>query len=427
MIPLKQIIQQNQLLPMTIILKLLYQLTQILNTINFEGYTIQNLKIEDLIARESGELEKLDIFIPSDIILKESNPNNEEHILNQLKDICNFFQVFQVIKFGLSPLDIHKTQNFEEILLYILKKLNIDLSKDNWREQCLQIIYGLEINHVQEFNKGLTYIYHVKVPYYINSKHDQIIIKWIHQKEQKQKRLTEVDNYKNLKRQTQFNNKNLIDLFCYTLDVDDSTLLFLQQYSLTLKDYTKNSDGKLNMKEKMKICSKLADELKKLHDQNKIHRDLKPENIMVTGKDTYTDRFYEITDQNINQIDKLQWQIIDFESVIEKGGIDEFVGTKQYIPPENMQGKPYQESYDIWQMGLCFLYFITQQDVQYKKSAEKRNANLWKLVDKLKDKQNMAFYSETMHSIISKMVSIKPQERPKLEAVIKDLNAAIIN
>ncbi|CAD8173800.1 unnamed protein product [Paramecium octaurelia] len=418
MIPLQQIIEQKQLVPVTIILKLLYQLTLILNTIHYEGKNIGNLRMEELLVREIGELEKLDIFIRQNII-KEDKQNNEQPILNQLKII--------LIKFGLNPLDINQTEDFEQILLYILRKLNIDLQKDNWREQILSIIYGLEITDVQYFNCGFTYIYRVKVPYYINTTHDQIIIKWIHQKEQTSKRLFEVENYKNLKQQNQLKNINQIDLFCYSLDINNSTLMFLQKYSLTLKDYTKISEGKLMIQEKMKICCKLADELKKLHDKNKIHRDLKPENIMVTGKDTYTDRLYDITVQNINDIDKLQWQIIDFESAIEKGETDDFRGTRNYLPPENMSGKAFKESYDIWQMGLCFLFFITQSEVSYKKDLEQRNAKIQELLNTLKDKKNIGSQSETMYRIISKMVSIKPEERPNLEAVIKELNSAIIN
>ncbi|CAD8086678.1 unnamed protein product [Paramecium primaurelia] len=407
LIPLIQLVQQNELLPMTQILKLMYQLTI--------RKKLEKIRMEDLFVNDCGQLNKLDIFIQQTLI-KEDRPKKEDDLLNLLKDI--------LIKFGLNPFNINKLKSFEEILDYILEKLNINLKKDDWRQQILQSIYGLEIKDSKCYNQNFTHIFSVKVPYYIQTKQDYILIKWVCVEDQKN-RLMEVENYKKLKIET--NNDNIKQLFCYNLELQNSTLLYLQKFSLTLKEYSERANSILNIKEKMKICSKLASELKKLHDRKKIHRDLKPENIMVTAKEIYTDKLHEITDQNINQIDQLQWSIIDYESNIEKGGKDNFRGTQNYLPPENMDDIPYEESYDIWQMGICFLEFMIKDNLHYTKNKDKRNQSIQQYLEKLKSKDNKSTYSIIMHEIISKMTNSDPKQRPKLEDVIKELNSALIN
>lgn len=78
-----------------------------------------------------------------------------------------------------------------------------------------------------------------------------------------------------------------------------------------------------------------------------------------------------------------------------------------------MNGKPYDESYDIWQMGMCFLDFMTLENPKYNnKKKEKREAHLMERLEKLKNKENKTMYSETMHRIISEMISFDPKKRP---------------
>ena len=57
-----------------------------------------------------------------------------------------------MIEIGFDHADVKKFNCFDDILLYILRMLNIDLNKSEWRKQILEIIYGLQITHHQDFN-----------------------------------------------------------------------------------------------------------------------------------------------------------------------------------------------------------------------------------------------------------------------------------
>ncbi|CAD8095508.1 unnamed protein product [Paramecium sonneborni] len=401
-IGLNEMIQKVGLLPVEIIYKLIYQLTLTLITIYQEQNFIENMTLNDLYVNEPQDNKILDIFIKSSLI-KKGEKNNQEIILNQLKNI--------LIRIGFQSIDVKSFQNFEAILKYILDNLKINLNDFSWRQKMLEIIYGLKITYCKEYNNNITWIFHAETPYYLDISSEKILVKWIHVNDQN-KRFAEIINYKELKNiQQTFNSAQL---YCYNLDIQNSTLMFLKKYSLTLKEYcTEFKDIIINIENKRRICCKLAIELQKLHDENKIHRDLKPENIMVIHKNS------EITKENLNEINQLEWSIIDFESNIEKGQKDDFKGTPYYQPPENMNGKPFDESYDIWQLGMCFYFLMTQEDPNFikKKTKEKYEKHLKKMLNKLTD-------SVLMHDIISDMAKYDSNLRPATREVINKLKSA---
>jgi serine/threonine protein kinase len=71
-----------------------------------------------------------------------------------------------------------------------------------------------------------------------------------------------------------------------------------------------------------------------LHENNLVHRDLKPENILV--------------DENNNI------KLCDFGWCVElsMGNRVTFCGTYEYMAPEIIKEKPYNQGIDVWSLGI---------------------------------------------------------------------------
>ncbi len=71
-----------------------------------------------------------------------------------------------------------------------------------------------------------------------------------------------------------------------------------------------------------------------LHDHNLVHRDLKPENLLI--------------DEN-NVI-----KLADYGACVEMtlGNRITFCGTYEYMAPEMLKEKPYNQGIDVWSLGI---------------------------------------------------------------------------
>jgi len=71
-----------------------------------------------------------------------------------------------------------------------------------------------------------------------------------------------------------------------------------------------------------------------LHENNLVHRDLKPENLLV---DEY----------NVVKLGDFGWCV-----EMALGNRVTFCGTYEYMAPEILKEKPYNQSIDIWSLGI---------------------------------------------------------------------------
>merc|ERR1719460_3168705 len=84
----------------------------------------------------------------------------------------------------------------------------------------------------------------------------------------------------------------------------------------------------------------VAEALRYCHGKHVIHRDIKPENILIGMKDTL-------------KISDFGWAVHAPTSRRET-----FCGTLDYLPPEMVHNKRYQNRVDIWGLGVLLYEFL---------------------------------------------------------------------
>ncbi|XP_035916652.1 aurora kinase B-like [Anopheles stephensi] len=99
--------------------------------------------------------------------------------------------------------------------------------------------------------------------------------------------------------------------------------------------------GRFDERRSARYISQVADALNYCHANNVIHRDLKPENILLTD------------DDNIKLAD-FGWSAHTNSNMRKT-----MCGTLDYLPPEMVDGKTYDDSVDQWCLGiLCYEFLV---------------------------------------------------------------------
>uniref|UniRef100_A0A3P8SSR4 Protein kinase domain-containing protein n=1 Tax=Amphiprion percula TaxID=161767 RepID=A0A3P8SSR4_AMPPE len=115
---------------------------------------------------------------------------------------------------------------------------------------------------------------------------------------------------------------------------------------LSLQDYLqeKNPRG-LTTRELRPILHQLATALSHLHSSGIIHADLKPPNVMVVNRHEQP----------------LKVKLIDFGVARLASAVDQgdWMGTLHYSAPEMLLGVPFNESVDMWALGLLMVELAT--------------------------------------------------------------------
>ena len=143
-----------------------------------------------------------------------------------------------------------------------------------------------------------------------------------------------------------------------------------------------------------------------LHSENIWHRDIKPENFLVFNRD----------------IHNLKIVICDFgysKKFMKDEKDDRFVGTPQFIAPEVVNHKLYDNKIDIFSLG-CSLFFMLTKKFVY--TSPRRNRAQWKL-----EAQNAAIHYEILNEkkisddaidLIRSMCQKDPNDRITIERAL---------
>ena len=97
-----------------------------------------------------------------------------------------------------------------------------------------------------------------------------------------------------------------------------------------------------------KITYQISKALDYLHTFGIVHRDLKPENIMIKGKLPY---------ESMDSIKIMDFGLSKILGPNEK--VNDGFGTLTYVAPEVLTRKPYNNSVDIWSLGVLVFYTLS--------------------------------------------------------------------
>lgn len=171
----------------------------------------------------------------------------------------------------------------------------------------------------------------------------------------------------------------------------------------------------------MAIIRQLLDALSYLHDRGIAHRDIKPENIMLS--DSLFSRKRK----------ELEVKLIDFGlccyrelSVTGTQRLSiENVGTIRYAAPEIMKDEPYlPEQADIWSTGITLYTILTRTNpflgVSTQEVLKHVNQKAPLFASSSWDK-----ISPRTKTLIAKMLSIKPDDRPTAKEAFEEAGAII--
>jgi serine/threonine protein kinase len=103
----------------------------------------------------------------------------------------------------------------------------------------------------------------------------------------------------------------------------------------------------------VRLVSQIAGALDAVHAQGFVHRDVKPGNVLVTG--TAPDEHLYLTDFGLAK---------RIEDGNELTGIGGYVGTPDYIPPEQASGDQVDARSDVYALG-CLLYELLSGNVPF--------------------------------------------------------------
>jgi predicted Ser/Thr protein kinase len=102
--------------------------------------------------------------------------------------------------------------------------------------------------------------------------------------------------------------------------------------------------GRLPHDKAVQIARQLCAAVAAAHDRGVIHRDLKPVNVMIDGEGDV--------------------RVTDFGIATAKGDAAEFIGTPQYMAPEQFSGRPASIKSDIYALGLTLFEIFTGRRAQ---------------------------------------------------------------
>jgi len=139
--------------------------------------------------------------------------------------------------------------------------------------------------------------------------------------------------------------KNVVDFVGAIIEHNKEPLymLVMEVLACTMEQYMAKGDP--NSARKRQMCRDMSEGLAYLHGVGIIHRDIKPDNLMLNAEGTV--------------------KFIDFglskekESMLLAGTI--LVGTKEYMSPEKLNGKPSTSASDVYAFGLVVIFVLSHQ------------------------------------------------------------------
>ncbi|KAI3824011.1 hypothetical protein L1987_05458 [Smallanthus sonchifolius] len=169
----------------------------------------------------------------------------------------------------------------------------------------------------------------------------------------------------------------------------------------SLRSYLlKNRDKKLPMKTVFQFALDIAKGLSYLHSKKIIHRDVKPDNILID----YQNKM-KLTDFGESVFEQLELLFMSGE-----------VGTRGYMAPEVVSGKPYGHKCDVFSFGIC-LWEIYCCDMAYTYDLDNITADIYK---EMRPSMPVNCPS-SLARLIQRCWDTDPWKRPEMKDVVVEL------
>ena len=195
--------------------------------------------------------------------------------------------------------------------------------------------------------------------------------------------------------------------------VDFKNFYFDRNNAYIIMDYADGGDLDIKIKEQKKIDEKfpegfvvqwfleLCDAIKYIHEQKIIHRDLKPKNIFLTH-----DYHVKLGDLGIARA-------LDNDNQAKTA-----IGTQPYLSPEIIEGKPYDFSTDIWDLGIILYEMI---ELRHPFMTLNPTKMFWNIINVNYDPIEDSQYQQELVDLVPKFLQKEPEKRIALIDAIKIL------
>ena len=145
-----------------------------------------------------------------------------------------------------------------------------------------------------------------------------------------------------------------------------------------------------------RICAEVAEALEAAHERGLVHRDVKPGNVLLDGRD----RAY------LSDFGLIRATRIDTE--ITKTG--QFMGTVDYVAPEQIRGDELDGRADVYSLG-CVLYECLTGSPPFRKDSEVATMYAHLEQDVPTPSSNRADLPRTLDEVVTKASAKRPEDR----------------
>jgi serine/threonine protein kinase len=193
----------------------------------------------------------------------------------------------------------------------------------------------------------------------------------------------------------------------YEVGEEDGRVFIAMEYIQGETLRQRMTRGIVPVREALNIAREIADGLEEAGKQKVIHRDLKPSNIILTSQG-----HVKIMDFGLAKRTPTE------ESIAESSGTPEgmVVGTREYMSPEQLRGKPLEPSSDLFALGLV-LYEMLAGAHPFRKAAA-IDTQFAILNDDCRDLADLCpDASDELCDLIDDLLEKSPGDRPSIAAL----------